>query len=147
MARRSRMNGREAGHRSCSSTGRPLITPGGIPFVWPSRNTFRCTQSPGLPGYNLLYVGVIRVAYMASHSNNTTFDRLSGLPTPSEWHKTSSLPDGTPIGRLGAYWYILDQNGRAISRGYHDVSCDEHGDFIGKRSNHTEPVVLYTNHL
>ena len=58
------------------------------------------------------------------------------------WHKTSHLADGTPIGRLGAYWYILDEDSRAVSDGYHEIYCDENGDYKGKRSTQTEEIVL-----
>ena len=71
-------------------------------------------------------------------------DRRSEIPAPSRWHKTSTLPDGTSLGRLGAYWYILNQNGRAISDGYHEISLDENGDYVGMRSAQCERVVLYT---
>ena len=64
--------------------------------------------------------------------------------TPSRWHKTSRLPDGTPVGRLGAYWSILTEDGSLISDGYHEISCDEHGGYRGTRSARTEPVVLST---
>ena len=66
------------------------------------------------------------------------------MPYPSYWHKTSRLPDGTPIGRLGAYWYILTEDGSLISDGYHEISCDENGGYRGTRSARTEPVVLST---
>lgn len=68
----------------------------------------------------------------------------SEIPDPSRWHKTSTLSDGTSLGCLGAYWYILDQNGRAISDSYHEISLDETGDYIGTRSARRERVVLYT---
>lgn len=66
------------------------------------------------------------------------------IPAPSRWHKTADLPDNTSLGRLGAYWYILDQNGCAISDGYHEISLDEHGDYKGKRSTRSERIMLYT---
>lgn len=62
----------------------------------------------------------------------------------SRWHKRSTLPDGTPIGRLGAYWYVLDEQGRAISDGYHEISIDENGEYRGKRSARSEPITLQT---
>lgn len=65
-------------------------------------------------------------------------------PTPSRWHKKASLPDGTVIGRLGAYWYILDENDCAISDGYHEIYLDKNGDYKGERSAQSEPVTLYT---
>ena len=66
------------------------------------------------------------------------------IPDPSRWHRTSRLPDGTPIGRLGAYWYVLNEDGCAMSDGYHEISCDETGGYTGTRSARTEPVVLST---
>ena len=66
------------------------------------------------------------------------------MPNLTYWHKTSRLPDGTPIGRLGAYWYILDEDGSLISDGYHEISLDENGGYRGTRSARTEPVVLST---
>jgi hypothetical protein len=62
--------------------------------------------------------------------------------TPSRWHGTSNLPDGTPIGRLGAYWYVLDGEGRAISDGYHEIRRDESGSYRGRRNARTERIVL-----
>ena len=64
-------------------------------------------------------------------------------PTPSRWHKKSSLSDGTVLGRLGAYWYILDENSRAISDGYHAIYLDENGDHKGERSARSEPVTFH----
>lgn len=75
--------------------------------------------------------------------NKLPADHRPGIEDPSYWHKTSYLTDGTPIGRLGAYWYLLDQNNCAVSNGYHEIFCNEHGDYIGRRSSHTEPVVLH----
>ena len=66
------------------------------------------------------------------------------MPIPSRWHKTSRLPDGTPIGRLGAYWYTLDEDGSLISDGYHEISLNENGGYRGTWSARTEPVVLST---
>lgn len=77
-------------------------------------------------------------------TSEQTPDSGPEIPDPSHWHKTSRLPDGTPIGRLGAYWYILDEDGSLISDGYHEISCDENGGYPGTRNARTEPVVLYT---
>lgn len=63
---------------------------------------------------------------------------------PSRWHRTSSLPDGTPIGRLGAYWYVLDRDDRTISDGYHELYLDESGHYRGRRNARTERIVLHT---
>jgi hypothetical protein len=71
-------------------------------------------------------------------------ESIPDIAEHSSWHKLSSLPDGTQIGRLGAYWYILDDDGCAISDGYHEIDCDEQGDYNGKRSARTEPVVLHS---
>lgn len=68
---------------------------------------------------------------------------VTEIADSERWHKTSRLADGTPIGRLGAYWYILDDNGCAISDGFHKIDCDENGDYKGKRSSQTEEIVLY----
>lgn len=66
-----------------------------------------------------------------------------GLPDPDYWHAIAGLSDGTRIGQLGAFWYILDQNNRAVSEGYHELYCDERGDYRGQRGSRTEVVVLY----
>lgn len=63
---------------------------------------------------------------------------------PSRWHRTSSLSDGTPIGRLGAYWYVLDRDDRTISDGYHELYLDESGHYRGRRNARTERIVLHT---
>lgn len=64
------------------------------------------------------------------------------IRAPSLWHRTARLPDGTPIGRLGAYWYVLDRNGCTISEGYHELDLDEDGNYRGRRNARTERVVL-----
>ena len=74
----------------------------------------------------------------------STPDIGTETPDPSRWHKTVQLSDGTPIGRLGAYWYILNEDGYAISDGYHEISCDETGAYNGTRSAQTEQIALYT---
>ena len=79
------------------------------------------------------------------NSTTSTLDSVPEISDRSSWHQTASLLDGTPIGRLGAYWYILDQDGYAISDGYHEISCDEHGNYKGKRSARIEEVVIYNN--
>ena len=66
------------------------------------------------------------------------------MPDPPCWHKTLRLPDGAPIGRLGAYWYILNEDGSLISDGYHEISLNENGGYRGTRSTRTELVVLST---
>lgn len=60
------------------------------------------------------------------------------------WHTTSSLSDGTPIGRLSAYWYILDDDGRAISEGYHEITLDEDGEYEGRRSTRSTRITIDT---
>lgn len=65
-------------------------------------------------------------------------------PTPTRWHKKARLPDDTVLGRLGAYWYILDEDDRAISDGYHEIYLDENGEYKGERSARSEPVTLHT---
>jgi hypothetical protein len=55
------------------------------------------------------------------------------------------LRDGTPIGRLGAYWYVLDQDGAAISEGYHEIFLDEDGEYRGRRSAQTTQVSIDTD--
>lgn len=69
-------------------------------------------------------------------------DSASGGSDLLQWHKTSHLPDGRPVGRLGAYWYILDEDGSIISEGYREISCDGTGGYTGTRSARTEPVAL-----
>lgn len=60
------------------------------------------------------------------------------------WHATANLSDGTPIGRLGAYWYILDDDGCAISEGYHEITLTEDGDYEGKRSTRSTRIAIDT---
>lgn len=87
---------------------------------------------------------------MGSHVNSGrvggSADSRSGseseVRAPSRWHRTSNLPNGTPIGRLGAYWYVLDGEGRAISDGYHEIRRDESGSYRGRRNARTERIVL-----
>lgn len=84
-----------------------------------------------------------------NHGEMTDIEKMSQsmpkavveISDPARWHKISYLTDGTPIGRFGAYWYILDDNGCAISDGYHEIYCDENGDYKGTRSTQTEEIV------
>lgn len=62
-------------------------------------------------------------------------------------HKTVTLSDGTPIGRIGAYWYVFNEEGQAISDGYLDISRNEKGEYTGKRSARSEQIVLPTESL
>ncbi len=75
-----------------------------------------------------------------SRSAEGAGDSGAESPTPPYWHKTAQLSDGTPVGRLGAYWYILDQNSCAVSDGYHEIWLED-GTYRGKRSALTETIV------
>lgn len=83
----------------------------------------------------------------SNHDQNNTAvsvpDSALEISDAAEWHRTSRLSDGTLIGRLGAYWYVLDQEGRAISDGYHEIHRDEDGEYKGTRSARAEPVVFH----
>ncbi|KYH24606.1 hypothetical protein HAPAU_35890 [Halalkalicoccus paucihalophilus] len=68
----------------------------------------------------------------------------SRMPNPTRWHETAHLQDGTPISRLGAYWYILNDDGDVISDGYHEIYLNETEDYEGKRSTRREQITLYT---
>lgn len=88
---------------------------------------------------------------MTTHSNLNRKDATVSTPDSAleiadtaEWHQTSQLSDGTPIGRLGAYWYVLDRDGRAISDGYHEIWCDEDGEYRGKRSTRAMSITFHT---
>lgn len=87
------------------------------------------------------------MAHQADSSRPDIPNKLTGSSKSTEgdpsWHKTSTLVDGTRIGRLGAYWYILDEDGHAISDGYHEIILDEKGDYKGQRSARSEQIVLY----
>lgn len=76
-----------------------------------------------------------------SRSAEGAGDSGTESPTPPYWHKTARLSDGTPVGRLGAYWYILDQNSCAVSDGYHEIWLKDDGTYRGKRSALTETIV------
>jgi hypothetical protein len=73
----------------------------------------------------------------------STPDSVLEISDTAQWHRTSRLSDGTPIGRLGAYWYVLDDDGRAISDGYHEIHRDEDGEYEGTRSARAEPVAFH----
>lgn len=88
---------------------------------------------------------------MTTCSNPDQNDTTESIPDSAlershleEWHQTSQLSDGTLIGRLGAYWYVLDQDGQAISEGYHEIHRDEDGEYRGTRSARTMPVTFHT---
>ena len=86
---------------------------------------------------------------MGRHRRVDTAETTSEQPSGSReddvrWHRTSSLSDGTPTGRLGAYWYILDDDGRAISEGYHEITLDEDGEYEGRRSTRTPRITIDT---
>ena len=58
----------------------------------------------------------------ANYPDNAT--KEPDIPNTKEWHVTCQLPNGWYVGKLGALWYILDEQGWAISEGYHEI-CDE----------------------
>lgn len=50
-----------------------------------------------------------------------------------ELHGTGTLSDGTDVGRRGGLWYVLDPEGRAVSKGYHELHVTyESETLIGK---------------
>ena len=58
----------------------------------------------------------------ANYPDNPT--KEPDIPNTKEWHVTGQLPNGWCVGKLGALWYILDEQGWAISDGYHEISDD-----------------------
>lgn len=74
--------------------------------------------------------------------NNPTIDPPVWERDDVEWHDTGTLSDGTRVGKLGALWYVLDAQDRAISDGYHEIHVDGDG-LTGKRGSTYEPVTYH----
>jgi hypothetical protein len=82
-------------------------------------------------------------------NNNRYDDSWRNNPTVSDpvwarddvsWHDRGELQDGTPVGKLGSCWYVLDEQGNAISEGYHEIRVTEGGGKIGKLGANREPI-------
>lgn len=58
------------------------------------------------------------------------------------YHETAELPDGTPVGRVGAMWYVLDDQQDAISKGYHEIRPIAGDTFKGKLGDTTETFTV-----
>lgn len=56
------------------------------------------------------------------------------------WHDSGTLRDGTSVRKLGSLWYVVDDEGNAISEGYHEI-WHSGGQLLGKCGAKTEPVV------
>lgn len=56
------------------------------------------------------------------------------------FHETGELSDGTSVGRLGAKWYVINDDATPISRGYHEIRVTPSG-LIGRIGAKQEPVV------
>lgn len=67
-------------------------------------------------------------------------DRISYLP------RVDRLSDGTPIGKRGSLYYLLDDDYSTISPGFHDIRCVRCGVYIGKlgsqKSVFVSPAVI-----
>lgn len=72
---------------------------------------------------------------------NPTKHSRDELPQHTNWHETARLPDGTRVGQLGAMWHILDEDGWAISRGYHEIERAGEG-YRGKLGGKREYIEL-----
>lgn len=58
----------------------------------------------------------------------------------TNWHNESTLSDGTPTGKMGASWYLLDENGnpyqltksgfRINENGFHNIKAIGQNEFI-----------------
>lgn len=73
-----------------------------------------------------------------SETDTITSDRTA-VTTPDRWHQTRTLRGGVEVGRLGSLWYFLDENGRPISRGYHEVYATVDG-YEGEIGAHRETI-------
>lgn len=47
-------------------------------------------------------------------------------------HDRGTLSDGTSVGKRGALWYVLDEDDRAVSKGYHEIVPTGDGRYEGK---------------
>jgi len=73
--------------------------------------------------------------------DNPTQESRDELPDGRSWHETGTLPNGMRIGKLGALWYLLDEDGYAVSRGYHSISDDGTRGELGPDTYSIEPRV------
>lgn len=77
--------------------------------------------------------------FQDSWENNPTVEDPVWARDGVDFHETGELVDGTPVGKVGAIWYVLDDDGDAISKGYHQIRVSEDG-LVGKKGSITEPV-------
>lgn len=63
--------------------------------------------------------------------DDTSTRGLTMETAPSRWHRTATLADGTRVGHVGSLQFILDEAGRPVSRGYHEIRVED-GDYVGQ---------------
>jgi len=54
-------------------------------------------------------------------SDNPTIYKRTVPNEVLNYQKKAKLSDGTPVGKRGALWYVLDENNRAVSKGHHEI--------------------------
>lgn len=77
--------------------------------------------------------------------NPTVKGRRQPGDTLPHTHERGTLPDGTPVARLGALWYVMadDSSNEIVSHSYHEIRVVEPGlVFRGKRGARTEEFDL-----
>jgi len=70
--------------------------------------------------------------------------RQPGDRLPST-HQRDTLPDGTPVAKLGALWYIVEDesSNKIVSHGYHEIHVEvPRMAFRGVRGARTEEITL-----
>lgn len=69
----------------------------------------------------------------------------SNEPSPPHWHNVTTLDDGTRVGELGSLKYILDEDGRPLSDGYHEIREVE-GGYVGAIGARRELLAVPISH-
>lgn len=63
-------------------------------------------------------------------------------PEDPNFHETGELLDGTPVGKIGALWYILDAHNNPISSGWHEIRPLADGGYACKIGARTARVTI-----
>lgn len=60
-------------------------------------------------------------------NQNPTIKTRDRDSAPKDWHEEGELPDGTPVGKAGALWFVLDNDGVPVSNGFHEIRIRDNG--------------------
>jgi hypothetical protein len=83
----------------------------------------------------------MNVNFIDSWRDNPTIETPVYEKKNVEFDERGTLADGTTkVGRVDYLWYVLGNDGQAISKGYHQIRVNDEGQLVGKVGANIELV-------